>query len=273
VTSPFALPSGRCTGKLPARDSGLPEFKSYLSAAPPSPPSQAHYGGRVKVPWGMDGNGPDPSVTILGPNFEGVGDCVPTACAHFDLMSNYDEANQEPVEYGNAVVSTYCQLLDITPAELEANPALDTGCDIATVLQTWATTGLYGTKIAGYAPVDLTSLTDLQQGLAFAGGLVIGVNLPVSAESQFPGEWTYEAGSPILGGHCVLLTGYDGENFSGCTWGQLIEIEWEFLANYLDEAYAVVSPQAATSGQGPDPYYGAANLDLAQLQADIASLD
>jgi hypothetical protein len=272
MTSPFATRRGYCTGKLPAVPSGLPDLKTYLTAAPPEPPPEAPYGGRVTVPWGMDGNGPDPSVTILGRNFQGVGDCVPTCFAHLQLMSNYDEAATEPVEYGNDVVEAYCTLLGITPAQLEANAALDTGCNIATALQYWQTTGLYGTKIAAYAPVSITSLTDLQQGLAYAGGLVVGFNLPESAETQFPGEWTYVPGSQIIGGHCVMLSGYDGENFSGCTWGQLIEIQWEFLANYLDEAYAVITPQAASTGQGPNPYYGAANLNLAQLQADIGNL-
>ena len=51
-----------------------------------------------------------------------------------------------------------------------------------------------------------------------AGGLAIGIQLPQSAESQFPNEWTWTPNRQTLGGHCVWLTGYTATYVALVTW-------------------------------------------------------
>lgn len=272
ITTPRGFKLGRNPSPpLP----GVGYLSTYATPALPTPPPEAHYGGLVKVPWEMCGNGPDPSVTVMGPNFQGVGDCVPACAAHDLIMSNADEpSGAAPVPTGNDVVEAYCAYLGCTPAEMEANPNLDTGCDIASFLGYWQKTGVYGTKIDAYAPVQPSNRTEVEQGLAFFGGLVLGLSLPASAEAAFPNEWVYVPGSEILGGHCVLATGYDSERVYLCTWGALVigGMTWQFFNEYVDEAFAVITSEAVASGWGPVPGYGAGDLDLAQLKADLAAV-
>jgi hypothetical protein len=267
----FATPlRGFQTGKLEARrPAGLNDFKTYFATALGPPPEQAHYGAEVKVPWQMDGNGPDPAVTIAPAGWGGCGDCVVAGSAHYLTMSNFDEGGDaDAVPTANAAVETYCQLAGCTTAELFADPAkYDTGLDISSALQAWHTTGLFGVKLGAYAPVDYTDLDDVRNGLYLCGGLIIGIQLPQSAEQQFPNEWNYVAGSPNLGGHCITLSGYNATTVWGETWGELIAITWEFLQKYMDEAWAPVSAQAIEKGTGPN------GLNVAQLQADLAALD
>jgi ferredoxin len=258
-------------GKKPARrPAGLGDFKSYFATAPPPPPAAAHYGGRVTVPWQMDGNGPDPSVTIAPSGWQGCGDCVAACAAHALTAGNYQVGTTDPIPTPNAVVETYATLAGCTTAELFSDPSnYDTGLEIASTLQSWytGTPELFGTRIGAYAPVSISDFDDLKNGIYLGGALVIGLQLPQSAEDQFPGAWSYVPDSPNLGGHCVLLTGYSAAGFSGVTWGQLITIGIVFLQHYLDEAWAIVSAQSVAAGTTPT------GLDVAALTADLDQLD
>ena len=255
-------------GKLAAtRRFGLQDLSVYANGALPAPPSRVHYGGRVTIPWGMDGNGPDPAITCLGPNFQGVGDCVPTGFAHTDLLSNYEEGGKitQPVQYGNSVIEAYCTILGCTVAQLAANPNLDVGCNVESALEVWRSGKIYGAAIDVYSPVKV-AVREMQQGLAITGCLGIGIQCPQSAQNQFPNEWTYVSGSPIEGGHYIILTGYDQDSWYGVTWGRLIQISYPFLAHYCDEAWVVITDQAKLHGIGPN------GINVASIKADLPAL-
>ena len=251
----------------------MADFKTFFAAAQGAPPPQSHYGARVTVPWQMDGNGPDPAVTIPGvpANWPGCGDCVVCGMAHSLTIANFEEGKvRDLVPSANAAVLTYCQLAGCTPAELFSNPdQYDTGLDISTTLGVWRKSGLFGVRGGVYAPVDHTNMDDVKNGLYLGGGLVIGIQVQQAQETQFPGEWRWVPGSPILGGHCITLTGYTTSQglFWGTTWGTLIPIAESFLVNAMDEAYALVSAQAIAYGRGPT------GLNITQLEAALDQLD
>lgn len=245
--------NGHFLGKKDPVESPFGEFKTYFPDTLASPPAYAHWGGRVTVPWQMDGNGPDPQVTIMPAGWSGAGDCVEAGKAHFLTTQNYNEYGYSvPVPTANAVIEQYCTYQGCTPAQLAADPnTYDNGEDITTSLTQWTTTEEYGVKLAFTAPVNYKSQTDLQNGIYLAGGLLVGIQLPQSAENQFPNEWTYQSGSPNLGGHCIWLCGYTSQYVALVTWGALIQCTWQFLLNYIDEAHALVSPQAVAAGKSP----------------------
>jgi hypothetical protein len=262
-------------GKLAAKRPDLPDFKTYFEEALPAPPPHAHYGARVTVPWGMAANGPDPTVTLPGvpPGWGGCGDCVVGGgFDHFTLSNNYNFGSHGPQDAAwssNTDVEVYCKLAGCTPEQLFTNPdQYDTGLEISTAFTTWTKTAFNGIKLGAYAPVDYTNLDDVKNAIYLCGSANVGVQLPQSAEDQFPHTWTYVPGSQILGGHDVLLTGYDSPTkmFWAVTWGALIGVTEEFLSNYLDEAYACVSDQAIKAGKGPT------SLKIAALEADIKQL-
>jgi hypothetical protein len=265
--STVTTPRGFKLGKLDPVRSPFQEFKTYFAEALPAPPTSAHWGRLVRAPWGMLGNGPDPSVTIAPPGWGGAGDCVEAGKAHALLTANYDEAGRIVIPSSNEVIEQYCVAQNCTPDQLFSDPSqYDNGEDITTSLTTWCTTEEYGVKLGFTAPVSIGSEDDIKNAIYLGGGLDIGIQLPQSAEEQFPNEWTWQPASPTLGGHDVWLTGYTEDYVSLVTWGQLIRCTWQFLKNAMDEAHVVVMPQAITAGKGPT------GLAIAQWESELAEL-
>ena len=65
-------------------------------------------------------------------------------------------------------------------------------------------------------------------------------------------------------GHCVPIVGYDVENLYIVTWGVLKAMNYAFYNTYVDEAFAVLSPDwIEKTGEAPP------GLNLSQLLADI----
>jgi len=266
--STVTTPRGFKLGKKDPVPSPFGEFSSYFDGGLGTPPAYAHWGARVRAPWQMDGNGPDPEVTIAPAGWGGAGDCVKCGEAHALVTANYDAAGHtDPPPSANAVVEAYCAAQGCTPEQLFSDPTTyDNGEDISTSLTSWAQGEIYGVKLPFTAPVASNQKADLQNGIALGGGLLVGIQLPQSAEDQFPNEWTWEPSSPILGGHCVWLTGYTDTYVALVTWGQLIQCTWDFLSNTIDEAHAVVMPQAIAAGKGPT------GLLIPKWEADLENL-
>jgi hypothetical protein len=240
-------------GKNDPVESPFKEFKSYFADTLPAPPSSAHWGGRVTTPWQMDGNGPDPQLTIAPAGWSGCGDCTEVGKRNFLAVENFNEyGHTVVVPTPDQVVQQYCVAQGCTPEQLFSNPSqYDNGEDETTTLTTWCQTEEYGVKLAFTAPVNVKSQDDIKNAIYLAGGLYIGIQLPQSAEQQFPNEWTWDPSSPIEGGHCVYLTGFSESYVALVTWGELIQCTWEFLMNVIDEAHVLVSPQAVAAGKSP----------------------
>lgn len=243
-------------GRLPAAPVvGVAELKAYASAPLPAPP--ASVAAPVVAAWGMDGNGPDPTVTIPGDE-SGVGNCTICGAAHGIAAWNAEVGTKDAVPTADQVVTQYFALTG----------GQDTGLACTSVLQTWHTTGLFGlNKIAAWAPVNHKQIIDIHQAVDAYGACYIGINLPDSAETQFENNepWSY-VGDPPTGGHCVTIVGYDATQVWLVTWGQLQSASYVWLSAYLEEAYAIVPQAFVEAGKGP-------TLNLAALQADIASLN
>jgi len=155
----------------------------------------------------------------------------------------------------------------------------DTGLDLATVIQAWSSpAGLLGSRIIGAASIDVADYDLLQQALYSFGFLYAGVQLPTTAESQFPGVWHNVAtGQPIEGGHCIILNGGETVNLGGklgalpaldlVTWGDETACTEGWWKNFGDEAWVVV-PEAYQQAN----HDALQSIDVAQLQADVAAL-
>jgi len=231
-------------GKLPAvRPYGVADLSAYTQSRLPSPPSQ------VPTPtvadWGMLDN-------------DTLGCCTISGAGHAIMAWDTEVARQDTPPDDAEVKSQYFAITG----------GADTGCVEANVLALWQGSGLFGdNKIAGYAPVNVQRITDIQQAIAFYGCAYIGVALPASAQEQFSANqpWTVVPGSKILGGHCVVLVGYDDHYATAVTWGATVEVSYPWLAKYMDECWAVISQEFVEAGRGPA-------LDLASLQADLQDM-
>jgi hypothetical protein len=231
-------------GRLSAtRPAPLADLSVYATGPLPTPPRT------VEVPgaqYPIDGNAT-------------YGDCTIAGVAHLVAAWNAEAHESDPVPNEETIVAEYFKL---TGGE-------DTGLNEAEVLKAWWAEGLFGEKIAAYAPVNPKDLLQLHQAVAFYGGCYLGIECPESAQEQFgDGEpWTYVEDSPIEGGHCVVALGYGPNGGLHCaTWGGIAVLEASFLAHYLDEAWVILPHQLVEAKKD------SLGVDLAALQADLAKV-
>lgn len=201
---------------------------------------------------------------------------VPEASYPIDCNDRIGDCTYAGVDHLNRAWNASVGEHDKLPTEAQVEAAYfaetggeDTGCVEADVLKRWHTEGLFGEKIAGYAPVNPRDLLQLHQAVAFYGGCYLGIECPESAQEQFgAGEpWTYIEDSPVEGGHCVVALGYGPNGGLHCaTWGGIAVLEASFLAHYLDEAWVVLPHQLVEAKKD------SLGVDLAALQADLAKV-
>ncbi len=233
-------------GKLPAtRPTILKDLEVYATGPLPKPPPTR------EVPvarYPIDGN-------------DRYGDCVMAGVSHCLEAWNVEVKQRDPVPTEQAVIQEY---LKLSPN--------DEGLNEQEVLGLWYREGLFGRKIAGYAPVSTTSLLAQHQAVAFYGACFLGIECPVSAQEAFEEQvqtgktvpWVYEGGE-IAGGHAVIALGYGPNGGLHCaTWGGIAVLEASFLAHYLDEAWCVLSDEVVKAQKDQ------LGIDLASLRADLS---
>ncbi len=221
--------------------------------------------------WPMYANGGgDPGNPPGAP--DGCGDCTCAEMAHaYTALSVY--AGKPQVLFDDAaVLKAYSDISGFNPA----TGANDNGCQMQDVLAYCRSTGIPDTsgnvhQVTAYAALRNPSDPGLlSQVLKTFGYVYIGINCPASAQDQFGKVWTYEPDSPIEGGHCVGLHrrqpyGSRVGVFGMATWGALQPATISFIQNYVEEAWAVVTPDwIEANGASAD------GVALAQLEADMA---
>ncbi|HLH13725.1 MAG TPA: hypothetical protein VKV16_02970 [Solirubrobacteraceae bacterium] len=227
-------------GRQPAmRPAALSDLAVYATEKLPPPPAKSAV---PNTPYPIDGN-------------DKYGDCTMAGVAHLIAAWNVDFDQRQAVPDEDEVVKEYFTLTD----------KKDTGLVEANVLKRWHTDGLFGEKIAGYAPVNAKDTLEIHQAIAFYGGCYLGIECPRSAQEQFRENkpWTYVEGSPVEGGHCIVALGYDEHGVECATWGGVALVTYPFLAHYLDEAWVILSQQLVDEKQDK------LGISLATLQADL----
>ena len=221
----------------------------------PTPPTTEDLGAKVTKLGMMDN--------------DTVGDCT-CACAGHMVQAWTANCGNQVIIPDAAILSAYEAVSGYVPGL----PSTDVGANCEDVLAYWKNTGIGSHFIVGYASVDVTNQSQVEDSVYLFGGIYLGVNMPISAQNQTgPGlVWDVPPGGAIgdgepgsWGGHAVPIVAYDAAGLTVITWGALQRMSWAFLTTYCDEAYAVLSQDwIETSGLSPD------NFDFASLQADMA---
>lgn len=237
-------------GRKPAvRPIGLRDLIAYTAtdSFPPPPTTFGDVATLQAIDWGMDGN-------------DQLGDCTIAGVDHLLAAWNalFGQTDGRPT---------------LTSLEAEYNVLSpgDQGCVESTVLQTWQTDGLWGNKIEAYGPLNHRSQTELEQGIAFLGGVYLGIACPDSAQQQFGEQeqtgqlvpWTVVPGAQIEGGHCIVAVGFGPEGYYCVSWGALVLVTWGFLRAYCEEGWGIISEELVQKG------IDTLGLDLAALKADL----
>jgi hypothetical protein len=228
-------------GRLPAKRGVAQTLSKYTRAiALPPPPVTCK---PPNIVWPMDLNNQ-------------LGDCVIAAVAH--CIQRWNGA----VLTNDRVLALYEQLSGYNPAD----PNTDRGCVETDVLTSWINGSIPENKLSAFVSLNISDLDELRDAINWFGIVYLGINCPQAAESNTV-VWDVVEGSPILGGHAVILVGYDADFFYVVSWGMLIATTPAFIAKYTEEAYALLDT-AWLQANNLTP----SGFDLAQLQQDMDEL-
>lgn len=232
----------------------------------------------VHVPWNLGhednmpqprlmlGNGPDDSVR---PGFGGAGDCVLAFIANVIRLTHGIARKPQPPITGKETIAAYSE---VTGYVID-DPSTDNGTDMRTALNWWRKTGFADAngvrhKLGAFALIPrgghlawFRALWQLDIGVG------LGIQFPVSAMDQFnAGQvWQLVAGSPIEGGHAILLDARRQWPRVE-TWARDQDVSEPFLEHQVDEAWALFMPDMLVAGKSPE------GLNQAQLLADLQTL-
>lgn len=195
-----------------------------------------------------------------------LGDCTAAGFWHLvqswsaSVAKSFTPTNQEALD-----------LYEPTGGYVPGNPSTDQGANEQNVLAYLAIDGCDGHKVDAFAQVDPHNQTEVLTALNAFGGLYIGIMCPDSMQQQFaaaqPGQMPVidvVPGAQIEGGHCIVVVGWDGENYICVTWGALVKVTPAFWNKYVEEVWAVISADFFNA-DGNDP----AGVNLQSLVAEF----
>lgn len=240
--------------QAPANDPKDLLFSKYadLTLLPPSPTTLQNNQGLFN--WGMMGN-------------DVAGDCTMAAGGHA-IMSWTDSAGSLFIPSRAEVIGAYSALTGYNPS----NGQNDNGATCNDALNYMKQVGISGHKILAYTKINNHYQLEVKASIHLFELLYIGVSLPLSAQNQLT-RWSVtdtslkgKAAPGSWGGHCVVVVGYNPDGVDIITWGQRIRVTWGFWATYVDEAFAILSPDFFNKGVAINGF----NLPL--LQQDLSLL-
>jgi hypothetical protein len=196
-----------------------------------------------------------------------IGDCTVAAAGH--MIQQWSTYAAQPVIVPDSAILTAYE--DPSVGNYSPNdPNTDNGAAMLDVLKYWRKTGIGGHKIAAFVQVNPRNALEVREAVLLFGNVYMGAQLPASVQGA--DAWTVPDGgtsSPdgmpgSWGGHCVPICAVSPETLTCITWGSLLKMSHGFFADYVDEAYAVLSTDwIEKNGISPSQF------NLAQLDADL----
>jgi hypothetical protein len=234
-------------GKHPPKtDYRTLRFRDYATAELASPPAAFNvldqvYGNLHKTDpaelFPMDGN-------------DRLGDCTIAALAH--------------------AITVYRGLIDtrrimteraITKLYMHLTGGIDSGLNELDVLNYWRQHSVDHDKILAFARIDPKNHTHIQQAIQLFGGVYLGFQVQENCVEQFNAHQPWTPGKLTQDGHAVFAVGYDQSAVTVLTWGNTQQGTWAWWDECVDEAYAIVPPEAK------DHRFD--GFDVAQLESDL----
>ena len=190
------------------------------------------------------------------------GDCTIAAAAHAIQVWTAHAGAQ--VTLPDATILEYFEKWDGYDPK---NPTSDHGGSELNVLNQWRKGALGSHKLIAFADPAYDNLDEIRQAITLFGGVYIGVELPVTAQTQDIWDVVPNGGanakSGSWGGHAVFVPKYDATSFTCVTWGELKQMTVAFWNAYVDEAHALLSSDWFAAKGSPSGFA------LAELKADL----
>ncbi len=244
------MPAYRFGKHPPKVDYRTLRLKSYLTSSLAPPPACWN------VLTGVFANLKTHDPTKLFPmdGNDTMGDCTIAAAAH--AITTYQGlVGSKTIMSKAAIKKLYYHL----------SGGVDSGLPELDVLNYWRNTPIDGDKILAYVSVDPKNHTNVQQAIKLFGGVYLGFQVQQNCIQEFDAHQPWTPGPLTQDGHAVFAVAYDQNGVTVLTWGNTQEATWAWWDECVDEAYAILPPEAAKPGFAP-------GFDMTQLKADLADV-
>jgi hypothetical protein len=245
------MPNYRFGKHPPKVDYRTLRFKSYLTPAIAAPP--ASYNDLTTSVYAKLKT-TDPTRLFPMDGNDTLGDCTIAALAHAETVYHGMVGSQR-ILAKTSVVKLYMHLTG----------GVDSGLNELDVLNYWRQHPVSGDKIISYVSIDPKNHTHVQLAIQLFGGVYLGFQVQQNAVQEFDNHQPWTPGPLTQDGHAVYAVAYDQNQVTVLTWGNTQQATWAWWDECVDEAYAILPPQAQNAGFAP-------GFNYAQLQTDLSAV-
>jgi len=179
-----------------------------------------------------------------------LGDCTCAAYYHAIQVWTFNALKSMVTEPDPDVEALYEQACGYKPAQGGEGPGGNEQHVLTFILKKGAPSGPGGQQrhqIDAFVEVDVQNVDNIKRAIYDCGVAYIGFNVPqyIMPPGQNPlPVWDVEpkADNTIVGGHAVVLAGYNAAGARLISWGNYYTMTWAFFAKFVDEAYAIADP-------------------------------
>ncbi len=235
-------------GKHPPKvDYRTLRLNTYFTSALPAPPASYSVLANVYSKLGAA----DPTTLFPMDDNDSLGDCTIAGLAH--AVTTYRGlVGQKKIMAKTAVVKLYLHLTG----------GVDSGLNELDVLNYWRKHPVSGDEILAFASIDPKNHTHVMQALKLFGGVYLGFQVQQNCLEDFDARRPWTPGPLTRDGHAVYAVAYDPSGVTVLTWGNTQQATWAWWDECVDEAYAILPPEAKKPAFAP-------GFDVAELQKDL----
>ncbi len=238
-------------GKHPPKvDYRTLRFRNYLTSTLPPPPPALNVLSRVYEQLKMT----DPTTLFPMDGNDTLGDCTIAALAHAETTYR-GLIGAKKLMTKQAVIKLYLHLTG----------GVDTGLVELDVLNYWRKHSVSGDKIVAFVSIDPKNHTHIAQAIQLFGGVYLGFQVQQNCVEDFNARRPWTPGPLTTDGHAVFAVGYDPSGVTVLTWGNTQQGTWAWWDECVDEAYAILPPEAKHAGFAP-------GFNFTQLHADLEAV-
>jgi hypothetical protein len=245
------MPNYRFGKQPPKIDYRTLRFRNYLTPGINPPPPTFNVLSRVYSDVKVN----DPTKLFPMDGNDTLGDCTIAALAHSITTYRALISNKPVIMPKQDVVKLYYHLTG----------GIDSGLNELDVLNYWRKNMVNGDKILGFVSIDPKNHTHVQQAIQIFGGVYIGFQVQQNCVEEFNSHQPWTPGPLTNDGHAVFAVGYDQNGVTVLTWGNTQQATWAWWDECVDEAYAILPPEASSENFAP-------GMNLAQLQSDLQAV-
>jgi len=112
------------------------------------------------------------------------------------------------------------------------------------VLNYWRQHAVSGDKIITYTVLTLKAATTLSRPSTSSAAVYLGFQVQQNCLEEFQARKPWVPGRLTKHGHAVYAVEYDHEGVTVLTWGDIQRATWAWWDECVDEAYAIIPPEA-----------------------------